>query len=208
MLLGRGNALYAMHAAFVFQPGINLVPLNRGNHFFHSPKRRRRTFEDLHFPALRFGVARIHAEKLSGEKRGFVAARAGADFDEHAFLLVGILGKKQKFQLALDGFLARSERFLFVVRHLLHLGVVRFEEELMRPGEIFHDLLVFAMFRDDFLELGMLLGDLLKARGITHDFRRRELLRHLLVARIELVQLFGQCKNGHGNLSFRFEALD
>src|SRR5213082_1461810 len=100
------------------------------------------------------------------------------------------------------------ERFLFVVRHLLHLGVVRFEEELMRPGEIFHDLLVFAMFRDDFLELGMLLGDLLKARGITHDFRRRELLRHLLVARIELVQLFGQCKNGHGNLSFRFEALD
>jgi len=79
---------------------------------------------------------------------------------------------------------------------------------LMRPGEIFHDLLVFAMFRDDFLELGMLLGDLLKARGITHDFRRRELLRHLLVARIELVQLFGQCKNGHGNLSFRFEALD
>src|SRR2546429_478765 len=109
LLLGRGNALYAMHAAFVFQPGINLVPLNRGNHFFHSPKRRRRTFEDLHFPALRFGVARIHAEKLSGEKRGFVAARAGADFDEHAFLLVGILGKKQKFQLALDGFLARKE---------------------------------------------------------------------------------------------------
>ena len=52
----------------------------------------------------------------------------------------------------------------------------------MSAGEIFFDLLELAVFGDDFLEFGMLLGDLLEARGIRRDFRRRKLLRQLVVA--------------------------
>ena len=68
----------------------------------------------------------------------------------------------------------------------------------MRPRKIFHDLFVLAVLGDDFLEFRMLLGDFLETRGIAHDLRRRKLLRHLLVARVELVQFFSQGKNGHG----------
>ena len=91
------------------------------------------------------------------------------------------------------------------MRHLLHLGVVRFQEKLVRPRKIFHDLFVLAVLGDDFLEFRMLLGDFLETRGIAHDLRRRKLLRHLLVARVELVQFFSQGKNGHGKSSWKVE---
>ncbi len=40
----------------------------------------------------------------------------------------------------------------------------------MRAGEIFFDLLEFAMLVDDFGELGVLLGKFLKTRGIGDSF--------------------------------------
>src|SRR5213075_182655 len=57
----------------------DLVALNRGDHFLHAAERGRRAFQNFCFPALRFRVARIHAEKLRGEERGFVAAGSGGD---------------------------------------------------------------------------------------------------------------------------------
>src|SRR5438874_7298245 len=42
----------------------------------------------------------------------------------------------------------------------------------------------------------------------SHDLRRRKLLRHLLVARVELVQFFSQGKNGHGKSSLKIEVRD
>ena len=87
------------------------------------------------------------------------------------------------------------------MRHLLHLRVVRFQKQLMRPREISFNLLVLAVLGDDFLELGVLLRDLLQPRRVAHHFRRRKLLRHLLVPQIELVQFFSQCKYGHGETS-------
>ena len=67
LLLGGRDALDAMHAAFVFQLRIDFFALNRGDHFFHSADGRRRAFQNFHFPSLRFGVARIHPEKLGRE---------------------------------------------------------------------------------------------------------------------------------------------
>src|SRR5437762_423600 len=134
LLLGGRNALDAVHAAFVFQLGVNLVALNRGDHFLHAAERGRRAFQNFYFPALRFRVARIHAEKLRGEERGFVAAGSGANFDDDALFVVGIFREQQEFQFALDDFFARGERLFFFVGHLFHLGVVGFKEELVSPG--------------------------------------------------------------------------
>src|SRR5689334_17131476 len=75
----------------------------------------------------------------------------------------------------------------------------------MRPGEVLLDLLVLAVFDDDFFQLGMLFGNFLEARGIADDFRRRKLLRHLLVTRIKLVQFFSQCQYGHGKSSWKVQ---
>ena len=207
LLLGLRNALHAVHAALILQLGIDFVPLNRSNHFLHSAKRRRRAFQNFHLPALCFRVARIHAEKLPGKERGFDAAGSGADFDEHALLVVGIFRQQQELELALGSFLPRGERLFLFVRHLLHLGVFPFQEKLVRPGEVLDDLLVLAVFRDNFFQFGVLLGNFLEARGIADHFRRRELLCHLFVARIELVQFLSQSKYGHGKSSWKVEII-
>jgi len=57
-------------------------------------------------------------------------------------------------------------------------------------GEVFFNLLEFAVLGDDFAEFGLLLGDLLEARGVRDDLRRGKLLRKLVVASAQLVQLF------------------
>src|ERR1700719_1400484 len=90
LLLGGGNALHAVHATFVFQFRIHFVALNGGDDFLDSALRRRRAFEDFDLPALRFGVARIHAIEVASEDASFIAAGAGADFDDDAFFVVGI----------------------------------------------------------------------------------------------------------------------
>src|SRR5271154_88516 len=182
-----GNALGAVHAAFVFELGINFVAVYGGYDFFHSAERRRGAFEHFHFPSLRFGVARIHAEKLAGEEGGFIAARAGTDFNDDALFVVGIFREQEQLEFALDNFLARGELFFFLVRHLFYFGVVGFGDHLARAGEIFFDLLELAMLFDDLFEFGVLLGDFLEARGVRDDFRGRKLLRQFVVARSELV---------------------
>src|SRR5260370_25269523 len=168
LLLGGRNTLHAVHTAFVFQLGIHFVALNRSDDFFDSALRRRRAFEDFDFPALRFGVARIHAEEIAGEKSGFVAAGARANFDDNALFVVGIFREKQELELALDSFLACRELLFLVVGELLHFRVVGFEVHLVRAGEIFFDLLVFAMLGDNLLEFSVLLGDFLEARRVGH----------------------------------------
>src|SRR5229473_5459983 len=109
LLFGGGNALDAVHAAFVLQLGINFVALNGGDDFFHSAKRRGRAFQDFDFPAQRFRVARIHTEEIAGEDGRLVAAGAGANFDDDAPFVIGIFREKQELELALDSFLACRE---------------------------------------------------------------------------------------------------
>ena len=185
-----GNALDAMHAAFIFQFGIHFLPLNGGDDFFQASERRRRAFEDFNFPALRFRVARVHAKKFRGKEGGFIAARARADFQDDALFVEGIPWQKQKFQFTLGFFLARRELPLLVVCHLFHFSIFRFHEHLVRAGEILLELFVLAVLLDDFFQLGVLLRNFLVACGVGSHFGSRELLRQLVVARAELIQFF------------------
>lgn len=58
----------------------------------------------------------------------------------------------------------------------------------MRASEILFNLFELAVLGHDFLKFGVLLGDFLEARGVRRDFRRRELLRELVVAGAQLIQ--------------------
>src|SRR5213083_2522330 len=91
--------------------------------------------------------------------------------------------------------------FFLVVRHLFHLGVFRFDEHLVRAGEVLFNLLELAVFLDDFLEFGVLLRNFLVARGIGSHFGGRKLLRQLVVAGAKLIQFFSKRKNGHRSTS-------
>ena len=149
-----------------------MLPLNRGHHLLQAAQRTRRTFQDFHFPFLRLRVARIHAEQFAREQRRFVAAGARANFDDHVFLVVGILGQQQELQFALDRFFARGQLLLFLLRHLLHLRVVGFEDHLLCLSKPLIELLPLAVFFDHLGELGMPSRELLVIRRIVQDFRR------------------------------------
>ncbi len=81
--------------------------------------------EHLHAPALRLSVARVHAEDLLGKQRGFITARAGADFQHHVLLVVGIPGQEQESQFLFHLLLALLEFEEFLMRHRFHFRVGR-----------------------------------------------------------------------------------
>ena len=103
LLLGGGHALHAVHAAFVFQLREDAVAFDDGDDFFQAAGGRFRRRKHFDLPALRFGIARVHAEDFGGEERGFVPAGAGANFEDDVFLVVGIFGQQQNFQIFFDG---------------------------------------------------------------------------------------------------------
>ena len=79
--------------------------------------------EHFDLPALRLGVAGVHAEHFGGEERGLVAAGAGADFQDDVFLVVRILGQQQNLEFF---FHAADARFQFVEFFLgvgAHVGI-------------------------------------------------------------------------------------
>jgi hypothetical protein len=73
-------------------------------------------------------VARVHAEEVRGEERGFVPARAGPDLDDRVPLIQGIVRDEER----LEPFLRARDRGLearhFLARFGRHLGVVNGNE--------------------------------------------------------------------------------
>ena len=55
--------------------------------------------QHVDLPALPLGVARVHAEEVGREERRFVAAGAGADFEDDVLRVVRILRDEQHLQL-------------------------------------------------------------------------------------------------------------
>ena len=79
-------------------------------------------------PAARLGIAAIHPVKVGGKQRGFLAAGAGADFDD-GVARIGRVGRhKAELDLLREFFLSRFEPGDFFLGHLRQFGIraVRF----------------------------------------------------------------------------------
>ena len=148
LLLGGRDALHAMHAAFIFQLRINFLALNRGHHFLHAADGRRRAFENFHSsnPAIprsanTCGKVRRQKAKLRRRpcRRGFRRSRFSRRWDPWA--AAGTSVRARRFRGAL------SSSLLFVVRHLLHFGIVRFHQHLLRALQALFDFFPLAVFR-------------------------------------------------------------
>ena len=85
---GGRHALDAVHAALVLQPAVDVLALDERDDFLDAAAAGVAEVEDVDLPALALGVARVHAEQIAGEQRRFVAAGAGADFEDHVLLVV------------------------------------------------------------------------------------------------------------------------
>ena len=161
-----------MHAALVFQPRINTLAFDDGNDFFQTSNRRLRSGEYFHLPTLGFRVACVHPKHFGGKQSGFVAAGAGANFQDDIFFVVRILGKKQHFEF---GSHCGNACFQFVELFLgigAHLGIFFFREHDAAFSDSFFQIFVFAISLHHRRDFAVGLGRLLELRRITHDIGR------------------------------------
>ncbi len=100
--LGLRHALHAMHAGFEFEPRKHALAGDVGDDFLVAAGRRFAGREHVDLPAMPVGVALIHAEQIAGEQGRLFAAGAGAQFEDRALLVGGVLGQELNFQLTLE----------------------------------------------------------------------------------------------------------
>ena len=79
------------------------------------------------------GEARVHTEDFSGKQRSFVAARSGANLQNHVLLVVGIFGQQQHLDLFFKLRLARRQCGDLCFGHFLHVGVGQHRARLGQP---------------------------------------------------------------------------
>ena len=122
--LGGRHALHAMTAGFKFEPTIDAVTADLGDHLFKTAVLTFVSAEDLHLPAARFCVTGVHAEQIAGKQRCFIAAGSGAHFHEGVTLVIRIFRQKENLQLLLQlvaFFFGVTQLFL---RHFAHFRIV------------------------------------------------------------------------------------
>ena len=122
------NPLDAVHATLVFQEAKDFLARHLEDDFFEASDLRRTRLDRFRLPATLFGVALIHAVKVSREERGLVSARPGAYLDNG----VAVLGRVVRQQRILDPALEFGDELLergdFLRRHLRHLDVASLGE--------------------------------------------------------------------------------
>ena len=90
LALGRRYALDAMRSRFEFQPGVDAAACDSADDLLVTTVFAISRRQDFHLPAHRLGVARVHAEQVARENRGFVAARAGTDLQVDVAVVVRV----------------------------------------------------------------------------------------------------------------------
>ena len=73
-----GHALDAVDAALVLQSRVGALALDLEDDLLQAADAALAVRHHFDLPAAVLGVARVHAEEVGREERGFVAARAGA----------------------------------------------------------------------------------------------------------------------------------
>ncbi len=141
----------------------------------------------FHAPALRFGVARVHAEDFGREQRGFVATRAGADFEHDVLVVERVFRKQQHLQLFFD-----AHQFRFQPRDFIGGHLAEFRIGILNHGARFVVIilgeLVVAVFADHFFQLRTRLGDFAIGVAIGNDSRVRHLAGHLVKPCLDIVE--------------------
>ena len=107
---GHGDALHAVHTAFVFERRPHAVfrcgrafGADRELYVFDATELGRVLALHSHAPPALFGVARVHAQQVAGEQRGLFAASAGLDLHDHVARIVRVARDQRRAQAFLRG---------------------------------------------------------------------------------------------------------
>ena len=129
--LGVGHPLHPMHARLEFQLREDAASGHAGDDFLEAACGPLAGREQLDLPALGLRIALIHAIEIAREDRGFVAARARAQFEDGAALVRCILGQQRDADLLFEF----SETLLrFALLHLSQFAHLRVERGIGEHG--------------------------------------------------------------------------
>ena len=153
-----GHALHAVHAALELEPRIRAVAVDREADLLEAAELRLVEVDDLGLPAALFGVHRVHAVEVVRKQRRLLAARAAADLDDDAALVVRVARQKQNLELFRDARRVLARRIQLLRRHLAQLFVgLRVVEKLLRARSVRLGLFQRAVMLDDRRDLLVLL---------------------------------------------------
>ena len=97
--LCQGDALYAVHAAFVLESTVSASPLHLEDYLLDAADAALVHAYNVGLPVFRLGVPTVHAEEVGGEKPGLLASSAGPYLHDYVFLIAGISGQKGELKL-------------------------------------------------------------------------------------------------------------
>src|SRR5205085_6124259 len=118
-----------------------------------------------------------------GEQRRFITAGAGANFENDVFLVIGIFRQQQDLQFLFNSAYARLQFRKFFLGVGAHVRVRLRGQHGLAFGDSAFEVLVLAIFFDDWRNLTMRLRGLLIFGGVVHRLGRGEGSRELVVAR-------------------------
>ena len=175
---GGGDALHAVDAAFVAQAAEDGVADDFEDDFLEAAEAGRTGVDGLELESLRLGVALIHAVKIGSEEGGFIAAGAGADFDDGVAVFAFVGRKEGELDLAVEDGEAFFDLRNFGGGQLGHFGVGAGSE-----------LLVFGELGAKALRFAVRIGEFFKTRLFAHDIACFDRVVEKIVGRDELIQL-------------------
>src|SRR5215470_2187507 len=70
---GNGHTLHPVRAAFKFEFAIDVLTLDGSNDFLKATGLSRTGTHNFHAPALRIGIATVHAKQIRRKKRRFIS---------------------------------------------------------------------------------------------------------------------------------------
>ncbi len=180
------HALHAVDAGLELEPRVDPVSLDLEGGVLDAVDRGVVGVGHVDLPALRLGVADVHAHHLGGEERRFVAAGAGPDLDEDVLVVVGVLRLEEDLDLALEQWLLRLELGNLHFGELAH--VVVGAEHLPCVAQALADVLELAVLGDHVLDLGDGLHGLAIGRHVRGHGRIADLRLKLVVALFDFVE--------------------
>ena len=193
---GHRHALDAVDAAFELQPGEHAGAVDRGDRLLVAAELRRARRDQLEPPALRLGIALVHAQQVAGEQSRLVAAGAGADLEHRRAVVGGVARQQLDRQRALGVGQLVADLLGFGRRHFLELGLGgRVGDHAVQHVELGAQPAHFARRRGDRLDRRIILGQ-------AHEFVGRQ-----VAARHRLLQARASAPRSTRSVPTRFGSL-
>ena len=144
-----------MHAGFEFQPREHPTPLDLGDDLLEAAERRPRSPKALRHASHALRHNAIHAEEVAGEQRRLVAAGAGADFEDGAFLVGRVLRQQRDAQFLFERREPHARLGALALGKAAHLGIeLGIFQKRFDTGDFLRLAAIGADRRDDIIEFG------------------------------------------------------